>query len=516
MVSGVFRTKEKRIFLAVLALVLIIAGIFFYDGYRSRKKYEQQTVMAKEYLEAGNYEQAVEAYMKAMSMKFSDQEALSIGLADAYAGINEYDKALEILRNCYLKTSGTLVKEKIEEITAIKTDYDFNQIISHADTFFTNGEYDKAIAEYEKAKLIKSKEAVSYRKIAESYIAIGNYALAKEEIIEGLALTQKEELNETLKKVDAHLLQAQYDEIVSSASEYIYQENYEEAIKKYKEAISLLPKEENAYNRLAEAYIVLGDYEQAVLLMQTSLRNKASEESEKILEQANTFIFTREERKRILKELYTAVTDLDTNKILTLMGDSFFIEKIASQGPVYSNPSGEADLSAGLGIIVLDKNNIYAGGVRDDQKSGVGTYFMLVNRETEHGWYYYQGEWTNDIPNGLGSACEEYVKVDEEGKTYREKTITSGLFSYGLENGSMQKQFYRDEKELGFLNYMAQNGVPVPYQREDGGSITPKEADHYVIGELYRKDEPTGEYYSVKHGTEWKVEITATNKEAEE
>ena len=74
--------------------------------------------MAKEYLDSGSFEEAQEAYREALSMDYGDKELMSIGLAEAYAGVHDYDKALEVLRSRYEIHKTTEVKEKIEEITA--------------------------------------------------------------------------------------------------------------------------------------------------------------------------------------------------------------------------------------------------------------------------------------------------------------------------------------------------------------------------------------------------------------
>lgn len=516
MLCGALRTKERWIIIALIALIVLVSGFFFINGLSVKKKYEEQAVMAEEYLGAGNYEQAVEAYLKAMSMKNSDKELLSIGLAEAYTGINNYDKALEVLRDCYQNTGGVAVKEKIEEVTLRKTDYDYLQIISHADTYFANSEYEKAITEYEKAKLIKSKEAASYKKIAEAYVAMGNYSLAREEVMRGLALTQSGELNNTLKYVDSFLLKSQYDGIVNVASEYIYQENYEDGIKKYEEAIALLPAEENAYNRLAEVYITLEDYEEAIRILEGAQNNINSATLEEILDRANFLKAERDERKRILEELYNAMKDLDTDKILEVMESSFFNEKVAVDNIIYYNTLGEGDSSQGYGMILFGGERIYYGDMKNGIKQGTGTLFIrtrfmrtvFTRTDSVDGrdWYYYKGEWNNDVPSGLGIITETVSKTDEDGNAFLSRIVTEGKFSDGRENGLMQKVVYKDGIEQGKISYEAVNGIPVQYLNESGKPVKSEEADSYVIGEWYLDGKATGEYYSVKNNTIWGVQ----------
>ncbi len=496
-------TKEKRILIALIALVIAVTGIFVFNGYILTKKYEEQAVMAEKYLEAGEYEQAVAAYLKALSMKNSNQERLSIGLSEAYIGVNNYEKALEVLRNCYKKTGGIAIKEKIEEVSAKKTDYEFNQITSHADTYFTNGEYEKAIAEYEKAKLIKSKEPISFKRIAEAYIAIGNYSLARKEALEGLALTQSEELNKILSEVEKHLLDTQYTEMLNAASEYIYQENFEEGIRKLQEAIALLPREQSAYSRLAEVYLELGDYDLAVTLLEEALRSIESDVLKEILLRAENLRDEKQERNRILGELSLAVSNVDTEKILELMENTFFTMKIAGSEPVYYSAAGESVINNGNGMIIFDKDTIYTGGFQDGRKKGVGVYFI---RRKDGSWCYYKGGWSNDLPNDMGITVEEQYITDKDGAVHTQRIVTEGSYLSGLENDSLRKVYYQDGIEKGRIEYLAKNGVPQELQEAEGTSVSSGNSDRYVIAEWYRNGKAAGEYYTVKKGTIWGFE----------
>ncbi|MDD3173726.1 MAG: hypothetical protein PHF63_08720 [Herbinix sp.] len=283
MLAGVFRTKERKVIIVSMVIVIMMIGIFIMIDYSDNKRFKEQAVMAENYLEAGNYEQAVEAFQKAMSMKDSNQQLLTIGLSDAYVGMDEYDMALEVLRSCYEKTSGNKIKKKIEEVTSKKTEYEYLQAASRAEVYFSNKEYDKAIAEYEKAKLIKSKEVKSYKRIAQAYMEKGEYDLAQEEILEGQELTQDESLKELLIIVDNYLNKKQYELLINEASEYINQENYNDGIAKYEEAIAFLPKESTAYIGLAETYIIQKEYNKAYLFLQTTIKLVESKKLEDLL-----------------------------------------------------------------------------------------------------------------------------------------------------------------------------------------------------------------------------------------
>lgn len=505
MLRSVFRTKEGKIITVILIFIVIIIGAFAYTNYSENKQYKEQAVMAENYLNSGDFEQAVNAYLKAMSMKNSGQELLSIGLSEAYIGVNDYDNALETLRSCYQKTSGVRIKEKIEEVTSRKTDYDYLQIISRADIYFSNKEYDKAIDEYEKAKLIKSKEIIAYHSIAEAYIEKGEYGLAKEELIEGIELTQSDELNQILDTVDVLLLKQQYDLLVAAAAEYIYQENYEDGIKSYKEAIMLMPKEEQAYSQLADTYLAQQNYQKAVTLLQDALKQTQSDVLKGLLSNASELLLKEKERKEILSELYEAFDKADGNKIKEIMNTEAFKTEIAVDSPLYYSPLGEGDISKGYGMIIYDSENIYSGEISESMKKGSGVYAMLVENKGEQGYYYYNGEWSNDIPNGNGKSVEETVLKDENSVKYNSKIVTEGSYFNGTENGSMKKTFYVNGIETGNILYSAENGIPTPITDENGQITQAEEGKPYVIGILNRGIEPTNEYYSVEPGTIWGV-----------
>jgi tetratricopeptide (TPR) repeat protein len=505
MFGGVFRAKEGKLIAAILALIVIVIGIIVLVNTSESKKYREQAVMAEKYLKEGNYEQAVEAYMKAMSMKDSNQELLSIGLAEAYVGVNEYDKALEVLRSCYQKTSGIRIKEKIEVVTSAKTEYEYLQSISRADIYFSNKEYDKAITEYEKAKSIKSKEITSYQRIAEAYIEKEDYKQAKEEVEEGLALTQSEELNKTLEKVDTYLLKEQYNNMILEASEYIAQENYKDGVLKYKDAIALMPSSDEAYCGLAGAYIAQKYYQKAIKLLKDAVNYVTSEQMTDLLDQATSLQEEVEKRKQVLSELYGALNQLDINKIKDIINSTFYVKNITTNVPVYYSDLGEGDVSQGHGMIIYSQDTVYSGDIKLGMKNGEGIYFTLNNENTSEGYSYYVGEWNNDIPYGVGKSEEVRQVLDQDGNTYQSSIVTVGTFHSGYESGSMHKYFYKDGKETGNVAYTAVNGIPEPRNNENGQPVSVKEGEPYEIGLLYLEDKPTNQYYKVDPNTVWGI-----------
>lgn len=504
MLQGVFRTKERKVIAAIIGLAVIIIIIWIITGYRHNKDFVEQAVMAENYLKAGSYEQAIEAYLKALSMKGGEDQPLTIGLADAYAGVDDYDRALEVLRSYYKKDPGDKVKEKIEEITSEKADYDFIQSISLAEVYFTNMEYEKAIGEFEKAKQIKSREALSYQRIAEAYIELGNYSRAKEEVEQGLEITQDKDLEKTMAVVDAGMKKEQYENLLEQAAEYILQENYEEGIARYQEAIALLPKEKTGYIELAKTYISEEEYEEALQLLEDGIKLVVEDELKSLLDQAVQLKGLADLKNNLLSSLYQALKKRNFEAVQKYMDTSVFQELIKADAPVFYTGSGKAS-EDGLYLVVYDGTAVYYGDIVGEEKQGSGLYFSRTLEGLETVIYYYDGKWEQDKPEGYGEAVEEIISLDANGQENSTKTATDGSYHAALENGRMKKCFYVNNELTGCLEYTAGNGIPLQLSQEGNISLAPSEDGSYAIGILTLDGEPTGEYYRVKRHTVWGV-----------
>lgn len=466
MLHEVFRTKERKIIAAIILVVIIIISILIFTGYSYNRQFVEQAVMAENYLEAGNYDSAADAYLKALSMKKGDEQLLTIGLADAYAGMDDFDKALEVLRSCYGKTSDIKVIEKIEEITSAKTDYDYLQSISLAEVYFSNKEYDKAIAEFENAKLIKSKEALSYQRIAEAYIILGKYDLAKEEIIEGQEITQDKGLDKIMDIVETSIKKEHYDALIAQAAEYILQENFKDGITKYNEAISLLPGESIGYSELAKFYISQKEYDKAISLLQEAMINADSDELKNLKDQAIQQSNLEKVKITLLPSLYKALEIRNFPVVTMIMDLAAFKEAIPDDSPVFYYAK-EGDNTYDPCLIIYDNITVYYGDVRDDMKTGNGIYFTRTVGDPEPGYYYYDGEWADDYPNGYGKTVDVKILLDDMGQKYESSAVTKGEYNHALENGKMEMYYYVNGEKAGEIKYQAVNGIPKQLS-EDG------------------------------------------------
>lgn len=514
MLKKIFRTKESKIIAIIATFIIVVISLIFVCNYVNRKKFLEQAVMAENYLSAGKYEQAVEAYKKVLSMKRSDKRMFTIDLAEAYVGLNDYDEALEILRSYYMKSPDTKIKEKIEDITARKTDYEYQESISKAELFFSKKEYEKAISEFEKAKEIKSKDVTSYKRIAEAYILLGEYEKAREEVIEGQEITGDDKLTHTLALVNSYLYKEKYESLMQEASEYILQENYADGEKKYRDAINLLPNESAAYIELANIYIMQEKYNDAILLLSQINKYFEDQELTEVYNRAKELKEVDEEKNNILKLLINAFKNRDFNAVVTIMRSPFFIENIVDETDVYYNLNGGTSaqynddetekLVNGVNLVVYDKNETYYGNLLNGTRKGTGIYITLSGNKKKK-YSYYEGRWDKNLPNGDGNYVEVELYTDNEGNEHENKIKTNGKYVNGLEDGEMKKYFYLDDEETSHLSYLAKNGIPQSLPQNSTDSYPALEKGYYIIGEIYISDKPSGEYYSVKSGTIWGV-----------
>ena len=280
-----FRAKEGKILVWGLFAIFIVVLFFIQQNYFNNKAFKEQTVKAENLLSAGDYKNAVQAYKSALSSKSHD-EMLTIGLANAYVGLDQYDKALEVLRSCYKVKPSKRLCEEIESISTSQTEYEYHQYISRAEVYHANKEYKKAIAAYEKAKKIKSKEITSYQRITAVYIAMGEYELAREEALEGQAITKDESFSVLLELIDTGILENEYDKLMAQAREYTCHENYKKAINQFEKAIELKPDDIAAYKEIAQIYITTEAYEEAERVLNEALEISQDKEVDNLLSQA--------------------------------------------------------------------------------------------------------------------------------------------------------------------------------------------------------------------------------------
>lgn len=94
-------------------------------------------------------------------------------------------------------------------------------------------------------------------------------------------------------------------------------------------------------------------------------------------------------------------------------------------------------------IIAYGNGTYYFGNTNQDIREGTGIFLNTTQEQFDY--YSYDGEWSNDLPNGHGvitevSKHQEYDK--NSGVTSTDKVISTGNFENGLYNGLMDITWY--------------------------------------------------------------------------
>jgi len=102
--------------IAVLAIIMaVFIGIIAYNN-SIPVKLSKQLELGQKYLTEQDYEQAVVAYQAAIEIDPMNVDAY-LGLADAYIGQGDLEKAAEVLQTGYDATADERLKDKLEEVT---------------------------------------------------------------------------------------------------------------------------------------------------------------------------------------------------------------------------------------------------------------------------------------------------------------------------------------------------------------------------------------------------------------
>jgi len=255
---------------------------------------------------------AVEAKLGNAQTKWNAQKAqqqldadysAALDAGDSFMRTEEYDKAIakyeEALElrpdESYPKDQITEAEKIIEELKAAMANQEqFNKLMAEADGFADEKVYPEAIAKYEEAlavipgnseaesKLSKAQDALAALKEKEARqeeydatIASANEAFAAKKYEEAKTAyeeaadifpdetypqTRIEECEAKLAALaDAAEKQESFNELVAEGDEAMSGSDYEEAVEKYQEALEIIPNEEPAVSKLAEAKSLLNE-----------------------------------------------------------------------------------------------------------------------------------------------------------------------------------------------------------------------------------------------------------------
>lgn len=127
--------KNKKKSIAIISTVIVViaavaAGILAYNSSDS-VRLKKQLDLGNRYLAELNYEEAIVAYEAAIEIEPMSVDAY-LGFADAYLRLGDAGQALAALERGYEATGDEKLKERIDEIIALKEDENDQEASSEA------------------------------------------------------------------------------------------------------------------------------------------------------------------------------------------------------------------------------------------------------------------------------------------------------------------------------------------------------------------------------------------------
>jgi len=269
--------------------------------------------------------------------------------------------------------------------------------------------------------------------------------------------------------------------------------NGPEAIEAYQNALVYNKSNTNAYWGMAGIYENNGDEDNVLMALQTGYINtndanmkiKADNiEIERQRQQAEMEALAAEEAERLAYEeshndklsRLIALFQVDKpnmDEIKKMIRSEEFVdmadEVIGANNSFYYGDRDESGKRSGKGIAVYADGYYYYGDFADDMRNGNGIYLRAVYAESSSiGSFIFEGSFSNDKPNGKGTATSNFYK-DKISSAELVKQVITGEYVDGLENGSMSLTGLTKGGASVKYSYKSENGIAAKSSNEDSG-----------------------------------------------
>lgn len=266
-----------------------------------------------------------------------------------------------------------------------------------------------------------------------------------------------------------------------------------EAVEAYQNALSYNASNTNAYWGMAGIYEANGDEDNELLVLQTGYVNtndndmkvKAdnieierariqAEEEARLLEEQERLELEASHNDKLSKLIALFQVDKpNLDSIKEMIRSEEFVdmvdEVIGKNNSFYYGDRDENGKRSGKGIAVYENGYYYYGDYADDMRNGNGIYIRAVYSDSSSiGSYVFEGTFSNDKPNGKGTATSNFYK-DKIGESGLAKQVITGEYVDGLENGSMTLIGNTRSGGTVKYTYSVDNGVAKKSSNEDSG-----------------------------------------------
>ncbi len=293
------------------------------------ENYQKNIINGDKLLKEGNLEKALAEYQSASKLKPAEtypkekinqiekQVAESKTISGAYETAlqsadqaishNKYDEAINYLDSAIkLKPDETLPRQKLAEAQNLKTSWDsYSSIISEADNFYIAKEFEKAKDKYLQAQSIKPSDEYPKRMLEKIDIALMDVSNAN---------------------------RSSYEVSIALADKLFNEQDYEEAMIEYKNALHFKPDEQYAKQRISDINKAL------------SLRKTQDEAYAQSIAKADNLY--KEERYSEARDEYTrasGIKSLEEYPKVKIDELNALLSKLASQREIYDNLIKGAD-----------------------------------------------------------------------------------------------------------------------------------------------------------------------------
>jgi len=232
----------------------------------------------------------------------------------------------------------------------------------------------------------------------------------------------------------------------------------DDAILAYQSAINYQPENKMPYWAVANIYENRGDEDSMINVLKTGYEYTGDEDmNTKVsnIEAQRAYIQAEEEaaaaelaqeqaeeeaRQGMLKPVADlfAAGDLDGVKDL-IRSEAYvsFADEVIGDTSFYCGDHDDAGNREGKGVAIYENGYYYYGDFSGNVRKGHGIWMRAVFAEASSiGSYIFEGEWSDDKPNGQGTATSNFYK-DKISSDELIKQVISGNYANGLEEGTM-------------------------------------------------------------------------------
>ncbi len=353
------------------------------------------------------------------------------------------------------------------------SDFRVNRQLDLGQQYLVDLEYDKAMLAYSKALQIEPKEMEAYKGLADVFTAQDEVDSSINVLKKGLAVA--EDMSSSEKDADTNAaIRKMHTQIITQLTDMgdkaFKKEDYNTAVKYYKDLIVYDQEEEDSYLKLSGAYEAMGDLEQALKAL-----NDADITARQLTEEIERLTI-RYEIKKEYEELLARLSAMIQANAGELAKDVLLTQEFLDLVAKLEEPLIMRQASDQY-TVVYPNGYVYLGQMTDQKRDGVGNYY--TNNQARY--VIYSGEWRGDKPNGTGR-IDTVVYTNQS--TRSPNYFGTGFFTNGISEGEFNfSVYYQNGNRYDYL-FSNNSGIPPRLERKNGKNLvgySTNDGSHYFL-----------------------------------